>query len=190
MRRTLGILIAALVLSNPGAAFGALGYTDGNGDGLPDAGNLTAALNEQKTLRVFVDTESFSFTGYQAWVDRGTAFSHVSGTYVISGGGGSNFPIDTFSNPTATGFSGFNYTSPMQHGLLEIGTLTVQANASGVNCLSMISDPGNPYQTFSVLLAGVDYALFTGNNQGTCYDVGGGTSTEPTTWGAVKGLFR
>ena len=190
MRRTLRILIAALVLSNSGAAFGALGYTDGNADGLPDVGNISAALNAEVTFRVYVDTESFSFTNFQAWIERGTAFSFVGATYVISGGGGANFPIDNFTNPTATGFSGFNYTSPAQHGLLQIGTLTVQAISSGVQCVTVISDPLNPYQTFSVLGTPSTYALFTGANAGTCYDVGGGTSTEITSWGAVKGLFR
>lgn len=171
-------------------------WIDTDGDGAPGP-NQTVALNASVTVDVYIDTESFAFTSFQAWVDLGDGggfyFSRdtadVDVTFRITGG----VPdvVDTFSNPTAIGFTGSGYLSQM--GVIRVATLVTKAirNAPSFSgCIAPIVDYANPSGTFSIVSAAT-YAVFcTGVVTSGCYTIGGGNSTENTTWGGVKSLFQ
>ncbi len=190
MRRSLWVLSVALVLSMPVVAFGQAPrcWTDAAPfDGLPDAVPISVGNNQDVIVDIYQDSDSFNWTYYQAWIQRDAGLSFVSGTYTITGG--TNFPLDNdVSRPSTTGFTGFGFN---RHGQALIGRLTLHTNVSGMQCANPVVDPADPFGVFCVLgTQPTSYALFTGVNSGTCWDVSGGTSTQPTTWGQVKGLYR
>ena len=187
MRRSLGFSIVVLVLACPimAVAQNPVVWLDATGDGLPDGSPGVASLGQNVNFDIWFNTDSYTWTGYQAWVSRGAAFSFVSGTYIISGG--TNFTIDNFSNPTATGFSGFGY--PGQHGTMRISNLVLRTALTGLRCAVPIIDSADPYATFCVLSTALTYRLFA-NSSGTCWDVSSGTATQASTWGQIKGLFE
>lgn len=84
--------LAAVVSANPVAA-GQV-WLDANGDGLPDPNGLQFIFpSDHLTVDIWVDTQSFTFTGYRVTVDRGNWNTVVSASYVIAGG--TNLPIDS-----------------------------------------------------------------------------------------------
>ena len=140
-------------------------WTDGNGDGLPDPpGTLVAAFGDSVEVDVWIDAQSFAWTNFLAYVEwDGSCFQYVSAEYLIAGG--SNFPIDRFSHPSAVGFGGFGYT---EGGVDRIGRFTLELVAQAACCVTPIIDPKNSYGVFSQLGAESAYFLFT-SNPGSCW---------------------
>ena len=142
-------------------------WTDGNGDGLPDAGSPPnpQVPSTNVTVGIWIDAQSFSWTNFLAYVEwSGDCISYVSASYVISGG--SNFQIDDFSHPRGVGFGGSGYT---QGGVDHIGNVTLHINSPIPCCVTPIIDVYNPYYVFSQLGAGSAYMLFV-TNPGTCFN--------------------
>jgi hypothetical protein len=190
MRRSLWVLAVALFLLTPVAAFGQTPkcWTDSSPfDGLPDVGTISVGNNQDVVVDVYQDSGTFVWTYYQAWIERDAGLDFVSGTYTITGG--SNFPLDMdVSRPATTGFAGSGFN---RSGTYLVGRLTLHTDGSGTQCADPLVDINDPYGVFCIVGAGVAYATFQGGaNSGTCWNVGGGTSTEETTWGQIKGLYR
>jgi hypothetical protein len=175
------LFLLALALA-PASVFAGQVYTDGNGDGLPDGAPFTAAASAQVTVDIYMDSQSFAWTNYQAWIER-LNVSYASHTYAA--GNGTPFPIDNFSNPSATGFAGSG--APNRHGLVLIGSLTVHKDVDGLACLTPIIDTANPYGTLCIVATTSDYRIFQ-TAHGSCWD--GQNATEETNWGAIKGLYQ
>jgi hypothetical protein len=113
---------------------------------------------------VWFDAQAFTFTNFLAYIEwEGQCVSYVSASYVISGG--SNFPIDNFSHPSAIGFGGSGFN---RGGVVQVGNATFHVNVPTACCITPIIDQYNPYYVFSQLGAGSAYMLFT-TNPGTCY---------------------
>ncbi len=198
MRRLITMVFLLALALAPASVFAGQIWTDGNGDGLPDChfndpycnvhcpapqNHLERRDSDLITIDVYLDSQSFQWTNYQAWVQRDGCFQFVSGQYRVTGG--TNFPLDNVSNPNATGFAGFGFN---QHGVVLVGTLTVHYNGLVKWCLWPIIEIDNPYGTFSVLGTTSSYFLFN-TRCGTCV-APPPSSTEPTTWGAIKGIYQ
>jgi hypothetical protein len=159
-------------------------WTDGNGDGLPDPPVLSGPpVGSTVTVDLWFDSGSFQFTNYIVFAQRDPCLSFISADYVITGG--TNFPVDTFSNPSAVGLGGFGF--PPTAGTTRVGVITLRKDVSGQCCVSPIVDPQNTFETFSVLGAPEGaYHLF-GVSFGTCW--GQQFGGEESSWGAVQGTF-
>jgi len=161
-------LLAPLLLVATASTHAARIWTDANGDGLPDADSVFAgAPNDVVGVDLWIDSEGFTFANYQAWIERPAGSSFVSAEYFISGG--SNFPIDGFSNPSATGLAGFGFAD--LSGVSRIGRLSFQLGTGEGPCATPIVDAGHPLETFSSLGTPTEYALFE-TSTGSCW---GGT---------------
>jgi len=164
MKKFLTIALAAALALCCSSAFAGQVWTDGNGDGLPDGGPFVVAPNTSVTVGVWVDAQSFSWTNFLVYVEYNrNCATFQNATYVISGG--SNFPIDNFSNPNAIGFSGQGYA---QGGVDHIGNVGFQINSPVACCITPIIDLYNPYYTFCQLGTQSGYQLFTTSSE-TCY---------------------
>lgn len=185
MRKLLPLfLVAATLIASSGVVNAGQIWTDGNGDGLPDGGPFMVSSNTIVTVGVWVDAQSFTWTNYLAYVEwTPGCLTYLGANYVVSGG--SNFPIDDFSNPNAVGFGGNGFT---QGGVDQIGNIILEVNLPVDCCVTPIIDIDNPFYTFSQLGAGSAYQLFT-TNPGTCYglDEPDGACCFPT--GACLMLF-
>lgn len=157
------VLLLLAVLAKPALA-GQI-WTDGNGDGLPDASPLTTAPGLTITVGIWVDSQSFAWTNflaYVAWAPE--CVTYLSGQYVVTGL--TQFPIDDFSHPSGVGFGGQG-ASPAISGVTHIANATLEVNAPVGCCITPIVDIYNPFYVFSQLGAGSDYLLFT-SNPGSC----------------------
>ena len=145
-------------------------WTDGNADGLPDDGaSLLAAPGEVVSVDIWIDAQSFQWTNFLAYAEwNAGCFSYVSAQYLLSGG--SNFPIDNFSHPSAIGFGGLGYD---RTGVDAIGRVNLRLTVPVSCCLTPIIDPYNPYYVFSQLGRGESYLLFS-SNPGSCWEPAGG----------------
>ncbi len=185
-RATVRILVVACLIYSFAAFADAADqiWTDGNGDGLPDPPTLPAPpIGDTVTLDIWFDSGSFQFTNYIVFVQRDPCLSFVSAEYVIAGG--FNFPVDTFSNPSAVGMGGFGF--PPSAGATRVGTISLRKDVSGQCCVLPIVDPQNNFETFSSLGAPAGaYHLF-GVSFGTCW--GQQFGGEESSWGAVQGTF-
>jgi hypothetical protein len=166
--RILSATIALVILF--GTAHAGQIWTDQNGDGLPDGGDLVlVAPSTNVTVGVWIDAQSFAWTNFLAYIEwSGLCISYVSASYVISGG--SNFPIDDFSHPRGVGFGGSGYS---QGGIDHIGNVTLHISSPLGCCVTPIIDVYNPYYVFSQLGAGSAYMIFS-TNPGSCYNDDGG----------------
>lgn len=140
-------------------------WTDGDGDGLPDpSGALFASFGDSIEVDVWIDAQAFAWTNYLAYVEWGAScFEFVSAEYLITGG--SNFPIDRFSHPSAVGFGGFGYT---EGGIDRVGRVRLRLVAQAACCVAPVIDPDNSYAIFSQLGAASQYLLFN-SNPGSCW---------------------
>jgi hypothetical protein len=165
MKKFLTVALTAAAVALCSSAFAGQIWTDGNGDGLPDGGPpISAPPSSNVTVGVWFDAQAFTFTNFLAYIEwQGQCVSYVSATYVISGG--SNFPIDNFSHPSAIGFGGSGFN---RGGVVQVGNATFHVNVPTACCITPIIDQYNPYYVFSQLGAGSAYMLFT-TNPGTCY---------------------
>jgi hypothetical protein len=178
---TTTLFLLALALA-PAAVFAGQIYTDANGDGLADVGPILGVPASQNvTVDVYIDSQSFTWTNYQAWVAR-VGVSYVSHAYVVAPG--TNFGIDNFSNPNATGMGGLGFN---KHGVVLIGSITFHKDVQGMACVQPILDIADPYGTFSIIATTSDYRLFA-TASGSCWnDI---NATEEKSWGAIKGLYQ
>lgn len=166
MRIASTFLLAALAASAfaIGSASAGQIWTDGDGDGLPDADNIIVAPNTDVTLGLWMDAQSFAWTNFLAYVEwTPGCLQYLGASYVIAGG--STFPIDDFSHPNGVGFggSGFNEGGVDQVGLVNLRVLVPVACA-----VTPAIDVYNPFYVFSQLGSGSAYQLFT-TNPGTVY---------------------
>ena len=181
-------ILLALALSVAVPAFGGTIWTDGNGDGLPDASAIQTAVGATVSIDAWIDSGDFLWTNFLVFVERTSGLTYVSASYIISGG--SNTPIDTFSNPRAVGFGGYGYS---RLGVTQIGSISVQVNRKGLHYFRPIIAIDNIYGTYSVLQSGASYMLFaTRSNTSYQTPVGAKVATPSieTTWGRVKNLYR
>ncbi len=187
MHRTLlTLLIAAVVASLAAGASAGQIWTDGNGDGLPDAVSFYGDLpSTNVSVDVWIDTQSYAFTYFQGWIERQPGcMTFVGGSYDISGG--TNVPIDTFTHPARVGLGGTGYQD--RHGVILLGRLTYHLESISSCCVVPIIDLGNP-----------PYSILGNNPQGTyltlksysgsCWE-NDGDATERKSWGAIKGIYR
>ncbi len=144
-------------------AYGADVWTDGNGDGLPDTSVPTRYLEETVTVDVWIDSQSFSWTAFQVWVEHPSGLAYDSAGYTVTGA--ANYPIDNFSNPTATGFAGIGYNN---QGLTHIGWVRARIDSADTSCFTPIIDPANSYETFCVL-SRPDTAIIFIQSTGSCF---------------------
>ncbi len=179
----LGLLFA--LPASCGSAHAATVWTDADGDGLPDTGTFPTSTGSTVTVDVWIDSESFTWTNFIVFVNRGSNIDAAGGGYYISSTDGVNFPVDTFTNPEATGLGGIFYDN---HGLERIGYIGARPRVPGVFCLSPIIDP-EPYGEFSHLGTQSGYSLF-GTSDNTCYDATPSTASLLVSWGTLKALYR
>jgi hypothetical protein len=196
MRHSLGISIIALVLACPLTASAqglASQWFDTNGDGLPGP-NGVVEINTNATFDVYQDSNSFTWTNFQAWMILRPFFSNATGQFTVSNrlAGGTHFPDDNFSHPDALGLAGFGFAN--LHGTNRIATVSTRALQLAPNfgaCISSLTDINNPYGVFCVIGTQTAYNLFDpATCPDLCYTINTGTATENQSWGAVKGLFR
>lgn len=183
MRRLITTLFVLSVALLPAAAFAGQIWTDGNGDGAPDVGPLPGVPSQVVTVDVWLDTQSFTFTSFQAWTQYDPQCAQYQSGQVTLAGGVPDI-IDTFSNPRGRGMTGSGYAPT--HGVVRIGSLSFHLSAVPC-CVSPITDTSNPYGTFSIISGTTTYLLFS-TASGTCW--GQLDSTEPTSWGNIKGLYQ
>lgn len=165
MRRFLPATITTALLTLFSSANAGQVWTDGDGDGLPDSGPLSATPSTNVTVGVWVDSQSFTYTNYLIYVEHdNSCITYVSASYAVIHE--PTFPIDNFSNPNAIGFG---VTGINQSGVDQIGFITYHIDTPTACCVEPIIDPYNPYYTFSQLGAGSAYMLFT-TNPSTCYN--------------------
>jgi hypothetical protein len=184
MRRVITTLFILAVAMLPTAVFAGQIWTDGNGDGLPDTNKLQALPSDNVTVSIWFDTQSFEMTYYQTYIQRDPCVQFVGATY--EAGGGTTFPIDNFQHPFRTGHarSGLSPT----HGVYRVGTITFHVEAPINCCVVPHIDGGDaPYSIIGNNATG-GYAFFQ-SRFGTCWE-GEGVSTEPTSWGNIKGLYQ
>lgn len=188
MRRNWHVIVCAALLGAAGAANAGQIWTDGDLDGLPDATPLTAGPGDTVSVDIYVDSQSFTWTGFIVFVEWDpTAISYLSATYMIVGG--TNFPLDTFTHPNAVGWGGFGYGSS---GVDLIGAASFRIDADP-GCVEPIIDYYNPYQAYSVLISGTTSFLFQTETR-TCWTESAtgvrSASTQDATWGRIKRLFE
>jgi hypothetical protein len=173
MRKFLtGAVAAALVLCCS-SAFAGQTWTDGDGDGLPDGGPFLLGSPGAVNVDVWIDSQSFLWTNYLVFVEWNDAcLDYVSAAYIVSGG--TNFPLDDFSNPSAIGFGGFGFSL---QGVTRIGSVSLNYTGPGTCCVQPIIDYNNPYGTYCALGNGPAYLLFTTNSQ-TCWRTDQGPQPE------------
>lgn len=169
LRRLLRLsrICAPLVVSLATVAQAGQIWTDGDGDGLPDEGNLPGFIqvSDLVSVDVWLDSQSFVWTYFQAWVEHNWTKRFYNGYYLVDGG--TTNPIDTFGNPSATGLSGNGFAP--HHGVTLIGRLTYHNEAPWKNSVRPIIDYSNPWGTFSIIGNGSSYMLFT-TNPGTAWN--------------------
>lgn len=163
---SLSVIVCFVV---PSAAIAGQIWTDFDDDGLPDPSvPFPAPAGSSVTFDVWVDSQSFVWTAYLAYVEwTPGALTFQSAEYVVSGGW--NFPLDRFSHPYAVGFGG-SYYEDLQ-GTTLIGSVTLNVNEAVAACVSPIIDTKNPYYVFCGLFNGQAYFLFS-SNPGTCFNEG------------------
>jgi FlgD Ig-like domain/Beta-propeller repeat len=150
------LLLLGLVLALPNASSlqAAEIWLDADGDGLPDSDTLAIEVGQPVTVGIWIDSESYTWTNFLAFVEYGDAIEVDSAAYTVSGGG--PFPIDDFSVPNAVGLGGYGYS---ESGVTQLGNLYVHATASGVVCLAPRID--TEAEPFSQLGVDTSYALFS-----------------------------
>jgi hypothetical protein len=168
MSPRLVVFVTAIVIASTfvfcGPALTAQVWTDGDADGLPDAGPYSVAPNTEVTVGLWIDAEAFSWTNYLAYVEWAPGcIQYVGATYVITGG--SNFPIDSFSHPNGVGFGGIGFN---EGGIDHIGNINLTVVSPIACCVSPIINPKASYYVFSQLGAVTSYTLFSAMTA-TCY---------------------
>jgi hypothetical protein len=122
---------------------------------------------------VWIDSQTFLWTNYLVFVEwDAPCIDYVSAAYSVSGG--TNFPIDRFSNPNAVGFGGFGFSL---QGVTLIGSVALTYNGPGTCCTRPIIDYNNSYGTYCARGNGPAYFLFSTNSE-TCWRVEGGPQPE------------
>jgi len=160
------VFLAALALltAAAGASAGQI-WTDGDGDGLPDAGLVSTAPDSSLTVGIWVDSQSFAWTNFLAYVEWAPGCAtFVSGEYVVAGV--APFPVDDFSHPSGVGFGGQGAAPPIS-GVTHLANATLRIDAPVGCCIVPIIDVANPSYVFSQLGAGSDYLIFA-SNPGSC----------------------
>jgi hypothetical protein len=185
MRRLITTVFMFALVMAPAAVFAGQVWTDGNGDGLPDVANQNRQPSDLVTVDVWIDSQSFQWTYYQAWIERDPCFVSATGVYVVTGG--SNFPLDMdVSRPMTAGFAGSGFN---RHGAVLVGRLTAHyAGSPAKCCFRPVINIEDPYGVFSIVGAGTAYLTFA-TASGTCVQRPP-QSTEATTWGAIKGIYQ
>jgi hypothetical protein len=185
MRRLMTTVLLALAIT-PATAFAGQIWTDANGDGLADpADPFPASVSDNVTVRIFFDSQSFTWTNFQAWLEwqPGLTFNLAGSGYDVAGG--TNFPIDTFSRPNSVGFAGFGFQGI--HGISMVAHAQFHIDATFRVCALPIINPEDPYGVFSILGTQSTYFLFQ-TGQGSCWQ--SPVSTSPATWGKIKGIYQ
>src|SRR5262245_27777386 len=186
MRRLMTtVFLFALALA-PATVFAGQIWTDANGDGLADpAVPFPASVSDNVTVRIFFDSQSFTWTNFQAWAEwqTGLTFNMAGSGYDISGG--TNFPIDTFSHPNAVGFAGFGFSAI--HGVSLVAHAQFHIDVPTMVCVHPIINVEDPYGVFSILGTQSTYYLFQ-TAQGSCWQ--NPVSAEAKSWGQIKGIYR
>lgn len=161
-------------------------WTDGDGDGLPDPHGLSGASpGDEIAVDVWIDTQSFVFTYFQAWVERDKNLRFLDAVVTLSGGAADT--VDTFSNPDATGLTGA-YFAPRQ-GVLKVGRMRY-VWVDGASCaVRPLTEYGGTWGTFSVLGMGPHFFLFDASG-GTSWAVFPEPARPAVDWGTTKGIAR
>jgi hypothetical protein len=161
-------------------------WADGDGDGLPDPADrpLLAERSSLVAVDVWIDSQSFTWTNFQVWVERGEALGFVAGVYHLAGG--SPFPIDDFTRPNWIGIGGFGF---FRHGVSRLATLTFHLYGAGRTGVSFLTNVSDPSETFSTLGTPTSYFLFD-RAVGTTWVSVGSTGPDMSDWGLIKALYR
>lgn len=156
--RLLALCIPLLLLAAP-AARAASVWTDGNGDGLPDApGELVTAPYTIVSVDVWIDSGTFVWTNFLAYVEwTPSCLTYLNGAYLVSGG--ERFPVDDFSHPSGVGYGGYNL--PPRQGVAALMQLNFRIESPVVCCVSPIIDTNNPYYVFCQLGQAENYMAFS-----------------------------
>ena len=162
-------------------------WVDADGDGLPEPPDeiLAAEPGDIVTVDIWVDSQSFSWTNFQVWLDRGPTLAFTDGAYLARGG--NNFPFDNFTIPTATGIGGFGFVG--QHGVSLLARLSLRKTWPGLSTLSFLIDPNDPRENFSLLGTRGGYFLFE-RGEGARWQSGSDAAGGEKGWGLVKGLYK
>lgn len=163
-RSNVAFLLLLLLLVPPSVVEAAVVWTDADGDGLPDTSTPSVAVDSSVTLDVWIDSEGFEWSDFSVFIELSSGLAYDSASFVITGG--SNYPIDDFSNPQAIGFAGSSYDTG---GVTLIGTITATITAGDTVCASPIIDENNPYETFSQL-SSVDSATVFSERASSCWN--------------------
>jgi hypothetical protein len=201
----------AIILGLPALALGQVRidcdvWIDTNGDMLPGP-NPTVSLYSPVSFDVYIDSKTYVWTYFQAWFNIGPDTDNLYFSRSTTVGdsnlttmtnqisGGTFFPLDNFQNPTAIGFSGSGFSTPARSGILRLCTFNTKAlkvAPAFSGCVTPLLDIVGQYCIVGVTAAGT-YSFFyngTGLATTTCYTISGGTATEKTSWGGIKGLYQ
>lgn len=177
-------------------------WLDTDGDGLPGPSGGHLPLGSDVVTDLWVDSGSFVWTAFNFVFDLGDAADpgYPPTCFILTDfdphiSGGKSLPIDDFTHPTRIGIAGFQF--PDMAGPLRIATMTFDlARApyppgSTAVCIAPIVNVDAPSKFYSYLTKADTYGLFcAGLVDSLCYTTTPASSSENTSWGSVKALFR
>lgn len=189
MLRLLSGAFGATVLSLAlvGSALAGQIWTDLDGDGLP-GGTVFGETSDTFEVDIWIDSQSFSFTEFQAAIDIGSA-NFAGPATVLAGCTGET--VDGGSTIIVSGKE-----CATMSGVIKVGSFFMHINDDCVVCpIPIIEDvetPGKEAPCFgdtSRLVSPTGLFCFStaGND---CVDCNAPTATDETTWGSLKGLYR
>ena len=188
MRSLLSRLAVAsmLVIAVSSSAFAGQIWTDVNGDGLP-GDKVFGQASTLATVDVWIDSQSFVFTGFQTVIDIGTAnFVSAAPPTLPCAGATQSFPPVVITS---------GLSCPGLHGVLRVASFTIHLNEC-ITCPTPLIKDGELVSK-SMTCTGQVSRLIGGGNT-FCFSTFGfdclecdvPSATEPASWGRVKGLYR
>jgi hypothetical protein len=180
---TLGILASITA----GSARAGQIWTDIDGDGMP-GDKVFGQTSDTFLIDIWVDSQSFSFTWFQAAIEIGTGNFAGPGTVIAPCTGSFT---DNGSIVLVSGAACGTLT-----GVLKVGSFFMHVNDDCLTCATPIIE-GGEVEGGTVVCDGDVSRLENGGSVfcftsagSDCVDCDAPTATDETTWGAVKGLYR
>ncbi len=177
---------SALILAVSSPAFAGQIWTDVNGDGLP-GDKVFGQPSDNVTVDVWIDSQSFVFSEFQAVIDIGTANFVAAAPLPLPCTGG------TVSSPPVVIAQGTG--CPGLHGVLKVARFTIHINDCVTCPTPLIKDGESPSKSLTCTgqvsrLIGSGNIFCFSTFGFDCVECDAPSANENKTWGRVKGLYR